>query len=65
MLLFITVSALGIHALGRGLSGLFEAGKGIDPPWLALSAVTVWILVSQMGRVHDAWPRRNDSEGHS
>jgi hypothetical protein len=63
MLVFLVVSAIGIYALGRGISGLSEPGKGIDLLWLAISAVTIWILVAQMGRVHDAWPRRGDSDG--
>jgi hypothetical protein len=58
MLLFLGVSALGIYALGSGLSGLFEPGRGIQLAWLAVLAVTLWVLFSQMGRVHDAWPRR-------
>ena len=62
MLLFLAVSALGIFALGNGLQGLFESGKGTQLLWLALFGVTLWILFSQMGRVHDAWPRRGDGE---
>src|SRR5215470_6160413 len=62
MLLFLAVSALGIVALGNGLQGLFESGKGMQLLWLALFAVTLWILFSQMGRVHDAWPRRGGVE---
>jgi hypothetical protein len=58
MVLFVAVSALGIYALGNGLSGLFEPGGSIRLAWLAVLAVTIWILSSQMGRVHDAWPRR-------
>jgi hypothetical protein len=60
MLLFLAVSALGIFALGNGLQGLFESGKGGPLLWLALFAVTLWILFSQMGRVHDAWPRHGE-----
>ena len=62
MLGFLVVSAVGIYALGRGLSGLSEPGKGIDFLWLAIAGVAVWTLVTQMGRVHDAWPRRDDRE---
>lgn len=62
MLVFLVVSAIGIYALGRGLSGVFEPGKGIGLLGLAVSAVTIWILVTQMGRVHDAWPRRDDPD---
>ena len=63
MLILIVVSVIGIYALGQGLSGLFVPGKGANLLWLAVSAVAIWILVAQMGRVHDAWPRRDDSDG--
>ena len=62
MLILFAVSALGIYALGQGLSGLFEPGTSIDLLWLAVLAITIWILFSQMARVHDAWPRRNGAE---
>jgi hypothetical protein len=65
MLLFLAVSALGIYALGSGLSGLFDSGSSVQLPWLAILAVTLWILFSQMGRVHDAWPRRSRPEPHA
>jgi predicted Co/Zn/Cd cation transporter (cation efflux family) len=58
MVLFLVVSGLGVYALGTGLAGLFEPGRGINPGWLAVVAVTVLILFSQMGRVHDSWPHR-------
>jgi hypothetical protein len=58
MLLFVSTSALGIYALGNGLAGLLQPGKGIQWAWLAVLAVTLWILFAQMGRVHDSWPRR-------
>lgn len=58
MLIFIGASALGIFALGRGLNGLFESGKGVDLLWFLVLAGTIWVLFAQMGRVQDAWPRR-------
>ena len=58
MLVFVGASGLGIYALGRGLAGLFEPGKGTDLLWLAVLAGAVWILFAQMGRVNDTWPRR-------
>ncbi len=61
VLLFLVVSAIGIYALGNGLTGLFEPGKGIDLLWLAVSVAAMMILFAQMGRVHDRWPRRRDS----
>lgn len=58
MLGFLVVSALGIFALGNGLTGLFEAGKSINLLWLAVSLAAMMILWSQMRRVKDTWPRR-------
>ena len=63
MVILMVVSVIGIYALGQGLSGLVEPGKGVNLLWLAVSAVAIWILAAQMGRVHDAWPRRDDSDG--
>jgi hypothetical protein len=60
MLLFLVVSAIGIYALGNGLTGLFEPGKGINLLWLTVSLGAMLLLVSQMGRVHENWPRRRD-----
>ena len=59
ILIFAATSALGIYALGRGLDGTFERGVGVNLLWLAVVAACVWILFAQMGRVHDAWPRRS------
>lgn len=64
MLLFLVVSAIGIYALGNGLTGLFDPGKGIDLLWLAVSVAAMMILFAQMGRVHDRWPRRDSHEQH-
>lgn len=61
MLLFLVISAIGIFALGNGLTGLFEPGKGIDLLWLAVAAVAIMILCAQMGRVHDSWPSRQQA----
>ncbi len=63
MAVFLAISALGIYALGRGLTGLFEPRGAVNLGWLAVAAVAVLILFSQMGRVHDSWPYRNDIEG--
>jgi hypothetical protein len=60
MLLFLVVSAIGIYALGNGLTGLFEAGKGFNLLWLTLAGAAMMFLFAQMGRVHDSWPRRRD-----
>jgi hypothetical protein len=60
MLLSLVVSAIGIYALGNGLTGLFEPGKGINLLWLAVAGAAMMILFAQMGRVQDSWPRRRD-----
>jgi hypothetical protein len=57
MLIFVGACGLGIYALGRGLAGLFEPGKGADLLWVAVLAGTIWVLFAQMGRVNDTWPR--------
>ncbi|HEY6406221.1 MAG TPA: hypothetical protein VIY29_02015 [Ktedonobacteraceae bacterium] len=58
MLLFLAVSAVGIYAMGQGLTGLFEAGQSINILWLAVMGVAMIVLFAQMGRVHDSWPKR-------
>jgi hypothetical protein len=58
MALFIVASLLGIYGLGQGLNGLFEPGRGINLPWLAVTGIALFVLFAQMGRVHDAWPHR-------
>ncbi len=63
MVLFLVASVVGIYGLGRGLTGLFEAGQGISLIWLAVTGVAFLVLFAQMGRVHDTWPRRR--EGHA
>jgi uncharacterized membrane protein len=60
MLLFLAVSAVGIYAMGQGLTGLFEVGQGINILWLAVMGVAMIVLFAQMGRVHDSWPKRKD-----
>ncbi len=61
MLVFLVVSVIGVYALGNGLTGLFEPGKGIDLLWLAVAVAAMMILFAQMGRVHDTWPRRREA----
>ena len=65
MLLFVIVSALGIYALGNGLTGLFEPGQSINLLWLAVSGLAMMILFAQMGRVHDTWPSRKAQQAES
>ena len=60
---FLAVSAVGIYALGTALRGLGEPGGSVSLVWLAVAGVALWILVAQMGRVHDTWPRRHANEG--
>ncbi len=62
LLLFLVVSATGIYALGNGLTGLFEPGKGINLLWLAVAIAAMMILFAQMGRVHDSWPSRRKTQ---
>ena len=62
MLFFLVVSVIGIIALGNGLTGLFEPGQGVNFLWLTVSLGAILLLTSQMGRVHQSWPRRHDSK---
>jgi hypothetical protein len=64
ILVFLIVSAVGIYALGNGLTGLFELGKAIDLLWLAVSLAAIMLLFAQMGRGHDTWPRRKSVDAH-
>jgi hypothetical protein len=57
MLLFLTASAIGIYAFGRGLAGFFGHAHP-QPLWLPVAFVCLWVLAKQMGRVQDRWPRR-------
>lgn len=62
MLLFLFASGIGIYALGNGWTGLSEPGHGASLLWLAVAGGAIMILFWQMGRVHDTWPRRRDTE---
>jgi hypothetical protein len=64
MLLFLVASAVGVYSLGQALAGLFEVGKGVNLLWLIVTGVAFMILIAQMGRVHDTWPRRESKEKH-
>lgn len=64
MLLFLVVCAVGVYALGSGMLTTTGLGGAIDIARLAIVGASIWILFSQMGRVHDSWPRRN-AEGVS
>ena len=55
---FLVASAVGIYGLGRGLTGFYERGQQISLLWLAVTGIAFFVLFAQMGRVHDAWPRR-------
>lgn len=59
MLLFLAVCAVGVYACGSGMRTMTGSGGGVGLAWLAIAGVAMWILFSQMGRVHDSWPRRN------
>lgn len=57
-LLFIIASVIGIYSLGQGLEGVFFPGQGISLIWLAVAGAAMWLLIAQMARVKDTWPRR-------
>lgn len=58
--MFLIVSALGVYALGSGMRDLSQPDGGMGLGWLAIAAAAMWVLFSQMGRVHDSWPRRGN-----
>lgn len=62
MAVFLIVSAVGVYALGSGIRDLSHPGGGIGLGWLAIAAAAMWVLFSQMGRVHDTWPRRENGQ---
>lgn len=57
LLLFLAAAGIGISAFGRGLAGFFGEPHP-DPLWLPVAFAALWVLVRQMGRVQDRWPRR-------
>lgn len=62
MLLFLAVSGVGVYALGSAMRAITKAGAAAALAWLAMAGAAMWILFSQMSRVHDSWPRRRSPE---
>lgn len=62
LLIFVISSAVGIYALGTGLQGLFDPSAPIGLGWLAVAGLAFFVLVAQMGRVQDTWPRKQGDE---
>ncbi|HEY5989564.1 MAG TPA: hypothetical protein VIV12_24770 [Streptosporangiaceae bacterium] len=60
LMLFVTASAIGIFAFGRGLAGFFGMPHS-DPLWLPVGFAALWVLAKQMGRIQDRWPRRRQA----
>ena len=64
MLLFLAVSAVGVYALGSAMQAVTGPGSGaVGLTWLAIAGAAMWILFTQMGRVHNSWPRQQKAEG--
>ena len=59
LVVFATVSLIGVYALGQALQGLFATTPGgIELGWLAVTLGTYWILYVQMCRIQATWPHR-------
>jgi len=50
--------ALFVLAASAGTVGIGESYRG-HIAWLAVTALAVFVLARQMGRVQDSWPRRD------
>ena len=60
-LIFVLAVLLGTYGLGQATARLFDPAQGSgNPLWLALTGIALLVLIAQMGRVHDAWPRRHN-----
>lgn len=62
LMLFVIASVIGIYGLGRGLTGMLAPSQGISLIWLAVTGVAFIVLLAQMGRVHDTWPRKSEKQ---
>jgi hypothetical protein len=49
--LFVVATLAGVVSIGEAFRGA--------PAWLLVTAAATLVLVRQMGRVEDCWPRRN------
>ena len=56
-ILFLVASAVGIYALGNAFNGLLGSGGAVALGWFAVAGLAMFVLIAQMGRVHDTWPR--------
>ena len=58
MAVFIGASTVGTYAIGNAFHDLSGSAAVISLGWFALTGVALLILIAQMSRVHEAWPRR-------
>ena len=61
MAVFVAASIVGVYAFGNAFHDLSASAVAVSLGWFALAGVAVLVLVGQMSRVHDAWPRREPS----
>ena len=59
MVVFLTASAVGVYAFGNAFHALSGSAVAVSLGWFAVAGVAVFVLVGQMSRVQDAWPRRD------
>jgi len=59
----VLASLAGVYALGQGLAPFYSntAWNQQALLWLAVAGVALVVLVAQMGRVQDSWPKRKTS----
>lgn len=58
MVVFLVASMVGVYAFGNAVHDLSSSAIAISLGWFAVAGVAVFVLVGQMSRVQDAWPRR-------
>ena len=64
MVVFLTASAVGVYAFGNAFHDLSGSAVAVSLGWFAVAGVAVFVLVGQMSRVQDAWPRRDPPGKH-
>ena len=61
MVVFLVASIVGVYAFGNAFHELSGSAVAVSLGWFALAGLALFVLVGQMSRVHDAWPRTDPS----
>ena len=59
MVVFLTACVVGVYAFGNAFHDLSGSAVAVSLGWFAVAGVAVLVLVGQMSRVQDDWPRRD------